>query len=420
MFKTENLIKVFYNYFWIVIISAIVEIAFGKGYIISIIFPLLLFLLAYKSGRGRKSFIDILFFLILFSMVISWIINSYSNKTALVFRCIMAEGSYMSAYFIGKKLKGECLHGVFEKALIPLAICCVLGIYFFFNPPGWYLAQLYNSEMFWGNDLSLELLRLRSIFSSPYVMAYMCGMTSLYLLFKIFQENNGNLKIYALLGLYIITMMFCMMRAPLGCVFVSLMIFLFYYCRYKGSIKIFFITLISFVFVAWIAKFALQSVNVDVLDFIISKFESATTGRSDLISERVSMWNYSYHILGDGAGRHAILADNYNVGTSIRDSEYVKILVEQGYLGLSLYIALISICIIKCIVYFKELPLELCLVIFFAITMIGANPLSTADKHCFIFWLTVGRIAAFKPINSASKIKTYFTLRRNNNNMWIR
>ena len=251
-------------------------------------------------------------------------------------------------------------------------------------------------------------------------MAYMCGMTSLYLLFKIFQENNGNLKIYALLGLYVITMMFCMMRAPLGCVFLTLMIFLFYYCRYKGSVKIFLISLISFVFVAGIAKFALQSVNVDVLDFIISKFESATTGRSDLISERVSMWNYSYHMFGDGAGRHAILADNYNVGTSIRDSEYVKILVEQGYLGLSLYIALISLCIIKCIIYFKELPLELCLIIFFAITMIGANPLSTADKHCFIFWLAVGRVAAFKPIHSASKIKTYFTLRRNINNMWIR
>lgn len=408
MLKTQNLIKVFYNYFWIVIIATIVEMMTGKGYVISVFFPLLLFLLAYRCGRGRRSIFDLPFFLILFSMAISWVANSYPNKGILIIRCLMAEVAYMFAYFIGKKLQKESLCNIFENTLIPLVICCVLGIYLFFYPPGWYLAQLYNSEMYWGGDLSLELLRLRSIFSSPYIMAYMCGMTSIYMLFRIFQNNDRTLKNYICLGLFLITMMFCMMRAPLSCVFISLVIFLFYYSKYKGAIKTFLITVASFILLAFVASYALQSVNMDVLRFIVEKFESATTGRSELISDRISL-GYDYHLFGDGAGRHAMLADNYNVMTSIRDSEYVKILVEQGYIGLSIYIVLMAISAIKCLINFKYLAMELCLVIFYAVTMIGANPLSTSDKHCFIFWLTIGRIAAFstgKSPNGSHTIRT--------------
>lgn len=328
-------------------------------------------------------------------MLLSWAINSYPNKWVLIFRCIIAEGSYMAAYFIGKRWGEKSLDGIFKNSMIPLSICCLIGIYFFFRPPGWYIARMYDSVMYYGGELPLELMRLRSIFSSPYDMSYMCGLTSIYLLFKIFKNREANIRSYAFLGLFLITMMFCMMRAPLGSVAISLVIGLFYFSRYNGSVKTFIVAGLAVLVISYVGMLVLQSVNTDVYDFIMSKFESATSGRDELVDERVNLWNYNYYILGDGAGRHAMLANDFNPFTSIQDSEYVKILVEQGYFGLSLYILLLSLGLIKCLRYFKYLSFEMCIVIFYAITMIGANPLSTADKHCFLFWLTVGRIAAF-------------------------
>lgn len=396
MFKTKVLLKVLDNYFLIAIVSTVVALLTGKGYVISILFPLLLFILAKKAGWGRASVFDGVFIFIVLSMLLSWGINGYPNKWVLIFRCIIAEGSYMAAYFIGKRWGRRSLDSVFRQALIPLGVCCVIGIYLFFRPPGWYVARLYNSVMYYGGELSLELLRLRSIFSSPYDMAYMCGLTSIWLLFRIFRYKETDVRSYVFLGLFIVTMMFCMMRAPFGCVVLSFLVALFYYSFYNSSIKTILVTSVAVLIIAYAGMLVLQNINADVYNFIMSKFESATTGRDELVNERVNLWNYNYYILGDGAGRHAMLANDFNPHTSIQDSEYIKILVEQGYFGLSLYILLLSLSLIKCIRYFKYLPFEMCVVVFYVVTMVGANSLSTADKHCFLFWLTVGRIAAFK------------------------
>ena len=37
--------------------------------------------------------------------------------------------------------------------------------------------------------------------------------------------------------------------------------------------------------------------------------------------------------------------------------------------------------------------------------MVGANSITTPDKHCFIFWLIVGKIASFKKSNPNNTIQ---------------
>ena len=101
-----------------------------------------------------------------------------------------------------------------------------------------------------------------------------------------------------------------------------------------------------------------------------------------------------FSLFGDGAGKHALHASKYGE-ISINDSEYIKYIVEQGYIGFTLFISLILTAFYKTIKNFKYLSFEFCILLFYAATMIGANSISTADKHCFVFWLIIGRISSF-------------------------
>lgn len=402
MFKVLSLEKILTYYFLIVIVTALIALMGGKQYLISVFFPILLFSLAYKYGCGRKNLFDLVFFSIILLMVLTWLTNSYPHKSILIFRCIMAEGSYMAAYFAGKHLDEKYFYEIFKKSIIPLAVCCVLGIYFFFQPPGWYLEQLYESK---GAMLPFESLRLRSIFSSPYTISYMCGLISIYLFFRIFKYSETRTKNYIVCGLFFITMCLCMMRAPLSSVILSFSILLCYYSIKKGSIKNILWYVLFVIIILGVLSFVLQHIDTDMLYFMFDKFDAVVNEQDEFVDRRLNMWDYKYDIWGDGAGRHAYVVQNFDEGesTSIADSEYIKIIVELGYIGLCLYIVFLALCVIKSIRYFKYLSLEFCIILFFAVCMIGANPLSTADKHCFVFWMAAGRIAAFK--NSRGRLR---------------
>lgn len=388
--------KLIENYFFaIMVITSLEAMMTGNSYILSILFPVALFIVSYKCGSGNISSIDLLFGCIVSSIIFSWLINSYTNQYILIFRCIMSEGAYMSAYFIGKRVGKKYLNAIFTKSIFPLSVCCILGIVFFLFPPGWYIAKMYETEWVFSQATMLEFLRLRSIFSSPYVMSYMCGLTSIYIFYRIFKDGEKNKKLYTVLLLLIVTMLLCMMRAPLSCVILSFFIALYYTGKYNRSGQIFIRVLSAAIGLSCILLCVLQYLDTDTLQFLGSKFDSVANDSDDLITTRINLWNYKYYLVGDGAGRHSLLADNFGYQEAIRDSEYVKILVEQGYIGLSLYILLLLSSLIKCVCHFRYLAFELCIILFFAVCMIGANPLSTPDKHCFLFWLTVGRIASF-------------------------
>lgn len=362
-----------------------------------IIFPLVCYLLYSYYGRCVKyNIFDLLIWIMLCWMVITWTCNFYANQLMLIARCICSQIAFMMFYFIGRNLHVNKLYFFFEKSLLPLAICCVVGIYWFLRPPQWYISQLLldNSENI--NQYNyMEFFRLKSIFPSPYHIAYMCSFCCIYLLFKIYKEKRIKKLYLFYLAIYPITMLYAMMRAPILLFLFSFFIAVCYYIMYhkRGSILTYSICIVFAVILIFILL--VSFVDVTYVEYLISKFNSVTENSDALVDDRINI-GFTYDLIGDGAGRHAIYADKYNPLTSIKDSEYVKLLVEQGYVGLFLLGGLLVLSLAKCIKYFKYLPFELCIIVFFLITMIGANPLSTADKHCFIIWLIIGRVSSFK------------------------
>lgn len=154
---------------------------------------------------------DVLIICILISDVISWAINDYRFKSTLIMRHIIGPVSYMFIYYVGRNLPVEKSYKVFKASLLPALITSVIGIYCFFFPPAWYFSIMED-----GNLSSLEALRLHSIFTSPYTLAYMDTFLLGYIFFQIFQNNEQITRYKYHIAIFVITLAFCMMRAPMA------------------------------------------------------------------------------------------------------------------------------------------------------------------------------------------------------------
>ncbi len=380
----------------------------NKGYIESIIFPIIIYITAFynKKTLPISNSIDILFIVLLMWIMCTWLFNSYEFKWILILRCFFGQIAYMAAYYIGRTYPKCIIENLFNKTLFPLAICCIIGIYWYFLPPNWYLNNTYKAAEAVGGltdlGLVLELSRLRSIFNSPYNIAYMCALCVTFLFYKVYKCKEKSKKNGILLFIYLTAMLFCMMRAPIACVLLFFIIFQIFSFKYEGKLAKLIKLILLIVFITLILSSILRELDPTILEFIESKFQSVTEDPDELINNRLDLYsaaNYSYNLIGDGTGRHAFYVNDITPQKAIMDGEYTKIMVEQGYIGFSLYIIFFTVLIIKCLSYFKHLVFELCIVIFYVITMIGANPLSTPDKYCFIFWLIAGYISSFNPKN---------------------
>lgn len=396
--KCFNATFLFQNYFWLFTIGTVVLILTQKGYIISILFPLVIYYLAFirKSKKIKYDAIDILWWIYLLINVQTWLFNDYAYKPQLIGRFFMAQGSYMVAYWIGRKSEYDNLKKITEKSIVPLTITCLLGIYFYLFQPAWYMNMLYRQFLDAGQQAFQEFARLRSIFASPYVLAYFCSFTMSWVWFELFGQKQISYKVYMFIGLLFCTSMLAMMRAPWGCAMLSLCIAILYttiYGKNKKSLK----RIIPFALVLVLAvSYAFAKMNSEDLAYLMDKIGTISSKQGDLLSERINLYDIRPTLLGDGAGRHAFYVDEYPPNYQLPDGEYQKMQMEIGYVGMSCVCLMFGLGILKAIRHFKHLYFELCILLTCIITMMGASSLMVVNEHPFIFWLALGQVSKFK------------------------
>ena len=379
--------------FWVVCLSSLLVILFGvKQYLVSILLPIAFFVLAYSSRRKNDvNIFDVFIWLILISDVISWTINDYRFKGVLVFRHIMGPVSYMMVYYVGRNLSVDKSYKVFQTSLLPALITSIIGIYCFFFPPSWYFSIMEDGAL-----SSLEALRLHSIFSSPYQLAYLDCFLLGYIFFRIFQYNDSLKKYKYHIVVFVITLAFCMMRAPMVGVALYLFFGLLLSSIVKGNFKKLINVLIGLIVMIGVMFVVLKNTNAQYVDYLVEKFEIVSDKNSTFVEDRYRLAEADESLFGDGAGRHNIWVDNYIPGTSMRDGEYQKLMQEVGYFGQYTYIFLIVLVILKSLKNYRCLLFEMSTMIFLLVSMIGACSLSTGDKSSFVFWLVMGRVASFR------------------------
>ena len=287
----------------------------------------------------KNNILDLLMICIFISIVISWIINDFPYKGILVFRFIITQGAFMTAYYIGKNLLVEESYRVFYNALLPSFVCAILGLILYVYQPGWYMAQVKN-------PLSLEALRLRSIFPSPYTCTYLSFFLISYLLagnFKLIPNlriDLSNKIIVVLYFIFIVLLLFGMMRAPIVGVLISVGLAVFHSLLINHQVKPLLTAIIfSFLFcaVGWLILD--KCMDVESRDFLIKKFVVATDKDSDFLESRAQLFVAEETLFGDGAGRHAIYSDDYQEFV-IADTCYQRLKQEVGAVGLIFHLLL--------------------------------------------------------------------------------
>ena len=383
------------NYFLLMVCSAIFIIATGNGYIESIILPLIIYVVS-MSGSKRNGNFDFLIYFILLWTIVTWIANDYDQKNLLVFRSMMAQTCYIFAYFIGRDFDLKYYIDILEKAYWPFIICCCLGILFYFFPPGWYLdSAISNSGGDLNGSLFLEYFRLRSIFGHTYYMAYFCAFEGIYIIHKIIIKEEKGIRLKISLVIIIPTAVLAMMRAPFVC-FIASMFFLYLYSSYlKKSILPLFKLIGILIILTFVGLFLYSQLDSEQKLFLEEKIISVTDNSKEIIEERNDS-ERDYGFWGEGVGKHASYVDKISKNEVEADSEYRKILVEYGYFGLILFLLLLGLTLFKCILNLEDLSLEACYIMMMFVTMIGADPLSTGNKHCLLIYMIIGYVSAYK------------------------
>lgn len=400
-FNVENL---FLNYFWLCTISALIKLTLDKDWLITILFPLVLYAIFIKKYKPKRlNTIDVFWYIEIIWIIITWMVNSYPNKGILIFKCMTQEVAFMLAYCITRYSKKDYLKIIIQKAYKPLVITCVIGIYCFFFEPSWYARRTVGmADQIYGTvkdrDTVLELWRLKSIFASTYTLAYFCAITLIYEFYMMFTSNidwldNKKYRILLML-LLIVTSLFCMMRAPIAGViggFISAYYYSIKYIRGGNATKY---IVVGGIFVCFAAVLLISYMDQSLVDFMFSKVDAFTNSDSNFIEDRLFLQMQSLTLFGEGFGRYSNYANNFGMPI-LPDGEYMKIIAEQGFVGLSIILCLFISGLLKGLKHFRHLYLEFSILCMLVICMIGADPLSIYDKHCFIYWIALGQISRY-------------------------
>lgn len=402
------------NYFWLITVSAVFWHVTNIGWLAGLLLPIIIYwcLFSEKSHKTGNSILDVFWWFILVWNFISILSNYYPHCEIMAVRCITTQIAYMMMYWIVRKNPKISISAIITSGYLPFVLTCILGIIFYFKPPSWYLNADAASDISSATSYAeLQALRLRSIFASGYNISYFGAILLIFEFFALIKSTTNKKTHYCIIAITIVTVLLTSMRAPIAAMFVGFCIALIYANIYGGFKNIKTLSIIMGI-TTIVIMIVISNMDSFVLDFLFDKYDSITNRDSDYIEERLfhNKGKSSFSLLGDGVGRYNFYADLYPPNYSKRDGEYIKLLIEQGYLGAFLNILFWGAALFKSIFNFKNLTFELCLLIMLGICMIGANPLSTVDKYPFIYWMAAGQIANF---NRYGKYKI------NNSNSYI-
>lgn len=389
---------IFINYYWVLVFSALLNIFFKITWFSSTIYPILIYIVVIlERKRLNVNYFDYLWMLYLLVVLFSWLVNDYPFKYILILRCISEQFAYSMCYWIVRKNPKLSANNIIECSYFPLLITSIMGIYFYFSPPSWYMSMTKEGT----TDFTImEFLRLRSIFPDSYIISYFLGIAIVYILVQMAKGKLLNKKFaYLFIGVFSITLFLTLTRSIIVAVLVGVLVIVIYSIKYHklSNVKPILVGLIMIIFTSSLIIMNLEGYEKD---FFTSKIASITDeNASENVEERLFLNKKTeYALVGDGVGRHNMYADKY-IKSSLRDGEYNKLIVEQGYIGFLVFIIIVVSALYKCLKNFDGLLFELIMILFLLLSMIAANPISTGDKHPIIYWLILGQIANYKKHN---------------------
>ena len=361
---------------------------------------IVLFICFYKCVKIKNIF-DHLILIYTFCGILS--IIGYSIKPyPFEFFIKILLSSYLPIifYFIGKNYRHESL--VFYKYSVLACLgCFLIGFFWLVTMPEWYVTkalEVINQTQYYTEE-TLHYARFSSFLDSYHI------------------GNLGTFSIICCIGLintvkkktgvflYIVCLIVSFIAVFLSRQRVSMCLSIFFLlCFIWGKIRnrpILTFSIISCLIVI-IIFFYPESFT---LDSISSTERLSKESLSTLFSSRSGQWINALNeqrdfVFGHGLGGGGHLAMSVNIKPTVVDGSYSKILLETGIMSIFVFIGLIILSIFKAL-RFRKIRMELCIVLYYAASLIGANII---DMPYIIvpLWYSIGRISGYSNIGTKS------------------
>lgn len=308
--------------------------------------------------------------------------------------------------FVGMYCRSDKIYKTF---LFSIFFSVVLGFLLYILQPSWYirfLVECFNNLWYANsaenaNSVMESAFRFQSFFADSYAISYFVTFSLCIILCDVYRAKkivpNKRLQMAILLSL-VIAIFLSGFRVA-----IAYMILLFIWMLLYGSytknpnnklfIRIFIIgtamLVLLFFFLSDNHYFSYIVENV-FGRFSAFSYETAMEGSRNTQQEKV-LESWQNVFFGDGSGSKGAQARIDGL-PAITDGGYVKMLVENGFVGTSLFLMIMLATIKRGLKYFHYYMMELLIIGYVLISMLGANSLAMHWCFVIIFWFAVGRI----------------------------
>ena len=268
----------------------------------------------------------------------------------------------------------------------------IITLYAYVTFAPWYTSYLTSNVSAAEVDAKLNFLRFSGPYPDTYYVQYLCTGMLAYYLNKVIIINMREIIDYLILIILVISLIMCQQRSAMLFAVLSIPYFLFFT---KHRIKYFsVIVILLFVFIIGVLYFA----DADRIDAIIGllsdrgenmSFSKAFGERQDKVFRVFSVWNNV--IFGDGVGVYGHAAF-YNGFISVNDNAWIKLLVEQGMVGVLFFVFIVFVSLAKALKRVRDYLPEIFIIMLYMVAMIGSDSLSMVVEMSVFFWFALGRI----------------------------
>ena len=275
---------------------------------------------------------------------------------------------------------------------LTMALALIITLFGYVTFAPWYTD--YISSHMSAKDIEtgqMNFLRFAGPYTDAYYIQYLCVALLIYFLHKVIIENQSSIINYILIVLFFVSLILCQQRSAMLFTFLAIPYFLFFKKNRAKYIFIFLVLLIIPVFLFLMADPDRIENIVGLLTDRTEKmtFSTAFGERRDKVFRVFPVWKN--FIFGDGVGVYGHEAF-YTGHVSVNDNMWIKLLVENGVIGVSLFIYIVYLSLLKAIKSIRCYYCEVYIIVFYLVAMVGSDSLSMAVEQSFFFWFALGSI----------------------------
>lgn len=304
-------------------------------------------------------------------------------------------------YFWGKDTR-DTSDIFYKSVMITSTVAMIIGFYLYIFTPDYYNQYLvYKSMKSMMNrpdsiDLILHHNRFSSFLESSYEVCFY-AVSSMCMALAFLLNRRTHIKpiyLYVIVIVNLVASIICFQRIAMVVSVIYFVLFVFYGYRINNNL---------------LKKLSVLTIGVLFIGTSFTFFTNERTVRiAEQFTERISEINFGYAmkartgqyeivdlnsfdtILGKGMGSAGHSARAHGL-KGVTDGEFVKMLLEHGFIGLFIFAFLIINSFVKSLENVRSNILEIFIVLFFLMACIGANALSMYFLTG-IFWFSLGRM----------------------------